>query len=79
MVGASAQCAVPLTDLGILCFIAVRKALDAGSEFWGAALWNWGYVAMFGILGLGYRRFLYPGTGTDQGCLSFFRNAFFFF
>lgn len=45
----------------------MRKALDAGSEFWGAALWNWGYVAMFGILGVGYRRFLYPGTGANQG------------
>lgn len=46
---------------GVAGFLATYYAIKSKHDWMMMALVSWPYVCMFGILGLGYARFLYPG------------------
>eukprot|EP01061_Rhynchopus_euleeides_P000715 TRINITY_DN10519_c0_g1_i1.p2 TRINITY_DN10519_c0_g1~~TRINITY_DN10519_c0_g1_i1.p2 ORF type:complete len:281 (+),score=121.25 TRINITY_DN10519_c0_g1_i1:81-923(+) len=52
-------------SLGLFGFLAVRALNRAGMRWAGTFLWHSAYSVMFAILGMGYGRFLYPGTTED--------------
>jgi len=68
---------------GIIGFLAVLYVTKR-SLWYGTLLWNSAYVAMFGILGLGYARFMYPGnvhdwvSGKQYALTDFFSSRIFF-
>jgi hypothetical protein len=69
---------------GVAGFLATYYAIKSKRDWMMMALVSWPYVCMFGILGLGYARFLYPGTieewrrGVQYPYLSWFRSEVFF-
>jgi hypothetical protein len=56
--------------LGVLGFKAAHYALRIGRVDTAHTLWVSAYAIMFGILGLGYRRFLYPGCAATAARIS---------
>jgi hypothetical protein len=50
---------------GILGFVSATYFIKQGKPLRAHTLWVINYVIMFGILGFGYRRFLYAGTEED--------------
>jgi len=47
---------------GILGYYLVYKSARYGNHFLSVSLWSVNYCIMFGILGFGYKRFMYAGT-----------------
>jgi len=69
---------------GILGFYLVRKCIEKRYYLLATFLWTSAYAIMFGILGFGYKRFLYPGDaaqwnyGTEFRLVDFFKSEIFF-
>jgi hypothetical protein len=51
--------------LGVIGFCVAFSLIKQGKELLATSLWVWSYVVMIGILGFGYRRFLYAGTEEE--------------
>lgn len=51
--------------LGVIGFCIAFALIKQGKELFATSLWVWSYVVMIGILGFGYRRFLYAGTEQE--------------
>lgn len=69
--------------LGILGFFYTYGYVKRGRFLDAHTVWVRAYGIMMGILGFGYRRFLYPGTGPewdekDYELLAFFGSPVFF-
>jgi len=53
------------TLMGVIGFYWAYSLIHKGQAVEAHSLWTTSYIIMMGILGFGYRRFLYPGTHVE--------------
>jgi len=51
--------------LAILGFYIANSFVKAGRPAQAHSVWSYSYIAMFGVVGFGYRRFLYSSSGEE--------------